>query len=63
SFFKFCNFSNLNKNKTIKNPTRLLFLIYNNEMQKIQILCQYRPPLIIIITLSYTILLYLTICY
>ncbi|MFX1575361.1 MAG: prepilin peptidase [Promethearchaeota archaeon] len=62
SFFKFCNFTDLNTNKIVKNPVKSLILVYNDKKLKFQMLCQYRPPLIIIIILSYTILLYLIIC-
>ena len=52
-FFKFSNFSKLCDSRVEKNIVKSLFLIYNIEKIRIQILVQFRPPLIIFVILSY----------
>jgi len=58
-FFKFDDFLNLSDNYTDKNQIRSLFLIYNHEREKTQLLSQIRPPLIILVILSYFTLFFL----
>lgn len=58
SFYKFHNFSELGDYMEEKSLIKSLNLVYNVEINKFQILCQNRPPLIIIIVLSNIIILY-----
>jgi Flp pilus assembly protein protease CpaA len=59
--YRFINYSELSNYKEEKFLIKSLYLIYNGENEKIQILCQSRPPLILIIIISYYILYYLII--
>ena len=52
-FFKFSNFINSDDSWAEKNLLKSLFLIYNSGKNKTQILIQFRPPLIILVILSY----------
>ncbi len=60
-FFKFytkffCNFSNILKLKGIKDEKyqiKSYFLVFNYRKESIQILIQFRPPLIILIIFAY----------
>ena len=58
-FFKFSNFLKLNDMQGEKNLVKSLYLIFNIEQKKIQILVQFRPPLIIFVILSYFIIYFL----
>jgi len=53
SFYKFINYSKLSEYKEEKNPIKSVFLVFNNKKRVIQVLVQFRPPLIILITLAY----------
>jgi len=54
SFFRFINFTQLNN--LSENAYQIyLYLIYNHKIEKFQVLCQIRPPLIIICAISYII--------
>lgn len=59
-FYKFFNFSELRNYKEEKYVIKSLNLIFNEKNNKLQILCQFRPPLIPIIIISYYISYYLT---
>lgn len=56
TFYKFFNYSELNKYVEKKYLIKSLDLIYNVKSNKFQILCQIRPPLILLIVLSYYII-------
>lgn len=58
-FFKFDDFLKLCDICAEKNHIRSLFLIYNHERKKTQLLFQIRPPLIILVILSYFTLFFL----
>ncbi len=53
TFFKFLNFSELEYYNEDKHLVKSLILIYNSARRRIQILVQYRPPLIFISLISY----------
>lgn len=53
TFFKFLNFSELEYYNEEKHLVKSLILIYNNVRRRIQILVEYKPPLIFIIIISY----------
>ena len=53
TFYKFLDYSILSMSRGEKFICKSLLLIYNNEKKKIQILVQIRPPLIILIILTY----------
>jgi len=59
SFYRFLNYSNLNDYIERKYYIKSLNLIYNLKKNKFQILCQIRPPLIVLIILSYYIIFFL----
>jgi len=52
-FYKFLDYSKLSMYREGKYIFKSLFLIYNNEKKKIQVLVQIRPPLIILIIFTY----------
>jgi hypothetical protein len=56
SFYYFRNFSELSDYNEIKSSIKSLVLILNSKTSKIQILCQFRPPLTIIIIPTYYII-------
>ena len=58
-FFKFDDFLKLSDICAEKNHIKSLFLIYNHEREKTQLLFQIRPPLIILVILSYFTLFFL----
>jgi hypothetical protein len=58
-FYKFLNFSVLEYYNEDKHLVKNLNLIYNNTRKRIQILVQYRPPLIFICLISYFAVLYI----
>lgn len=60
TFYNFHNFSGLSDYNETKYLIKSLVLILNNKNSKIQILCQLRPPLTIIIMPTYYIIYYLT---
>ncbi|MFX1280905.1 MAG: hypothetical protein ACFFA3_16135 [Promethearchaeota archaeon] len=53
TFYKFINYSELEVYNEEKSLIKSLDLVYNVKLNKIQILCQIRPPLIVDIILSY----------
>jgi Flp pilus assembly protein protease CpaA len=57
-FYRFFNFSELGDYMEKKSLIKSLNLVYNVKINKFQILCQIRPPLIIIIMLSYYVIFY-----
>ena len=62
-FYKFINYSELSDLRREKYQIKFYLLIYNNRIKKIQILSQFRPPLILIIAISYYILIYLKVVF
>lgn len=59
SFYRFFNYSNLCNYIERKYYIKSLNLIYNLKKNKFQILCQIRPPLMVLIFLSYYIIFFL----
>jgi Flp pilus assembly protein protease CpaA len=57
-FFKFKNFSELDFHMEEKSLVKSLYLVYNAEINKFQLLCQSRLPLILPIIISYYIIFY-----
>ena len=57
-FYKFINYSKLSNYKEEKSLIKSFFLVFNNQKRVIQVLVQYRPPLIALIILTY-----LSICF
>lgn len=57
--YRFINYSKLSNYKEQKYMIKSLYLTLNGKKDKFQILCQSRPPLTIIIVISYYILYYL----
>jgi len=55
SFYKFLNYSKLSECKEEKIILKSISLIFNNRKKKFQILIQFRPPLILMIILTYII--------
>jgi hypothetical protein len=55
SVYKFINYSNLSEYKEDKSLLKSVLLIFNIRKNKFQVLVQYRPPLILIIVLTYII--------
>jgi hypothetical protein len=60
-FYKFFNYSELCDYRERKHRLKSLGLIFNISKNKFQILCQIRPPLIIVIILAYYTIFYLKI--
>lgn len=58
-FYKFFNYVDLGDYLERKHYIKSLYLIYNFNKNKFQILCQIRPPLIVLIILSYYIVFFL----
>lgn len=52
-FFKFLDYSKLSMYEEEKSICKSFYLIYNSTKKKFQILVQIRPPLIILIILTY----------
>ena len=52
-FYKFLDYSKLGDCKEEKFLCKSVFLVYNINKKKIQVLVQFRPPLIILIILTY----------
>jgi Flp pilus assembly protein protease CpaA len=59
TFYKFINYSKLGEYNENKSLIKSLDLVYNIELNKIQMMCQIRPPLIVIVMLSYYVIIYL----
>lgn len=59
TFYRFINYSELGSYDEDKSLIKSLDLVYNVELNKIQLMCQIRPPLIIVIMLSYYVIFYL----
>jgi Flp pilus assembly protein protease CpaA len=59
SFYRFFNYSDLYDYIERKYYIKSLNLLYNFKKKKFQILCQIRPPLIVLIILSYYIIFFL----
>jgi len=57
-FYKFIDFSQLNKSTGEKYLLKSLILFYNNKKEKFQFLTQYRPPIVILIFVVYNFLLF-----
>jgi Flp pilus assembly protein protease CpaA len=57
--YRFINYSKLSNYKEQKYMIKSLYLVLNGKKDKFQILCQSRPPLTVIIIISYYILYYL----
>ncbi len=55
SAYKFLNFTNLSEHKDEKFLLKSILLIFNDRRSKFQVLVQYRPPLILLIVLTYLI--------
>lgn len=55
SAYKFLNYTNLSEYKEEKLLLKSNLLIFNIRRSKFQILVQYRPPLILLIALTYLI--------
>jgi len=53
SFYKFLYYSKLREYKEEKILLKSVLLVFNNRKKKFQVLIQYRPPLILIIILTY----------
>jgi len=53
SFYSFIDYSRLSEVNEEINQIKSIFLVFNIEKRVIQVLVQYRPPLIILITLTY----------
>lgn len=58
SFYEFINYSELNAFKEEKNIVKSPFLVFNNEKGVFQVLVQVRPPLIVLIFLTYFSIIY-----
>ncbi len=61
-FYKFRDFSQLNKFNDEKYLLKSLILFYNNKTEKIQFLTQYRPPIVILIFFTYNFLILNYLC-
>ncbi len=61
-FYKFRDFSQLNKFNDEKYLLKSLILFYNNKTEKIQFLTQYRPPIVILIFFTYNFLIFNYFC-
>jgi Flp pilus assembly protein protease CpaA len=61
-FYKFRDFSQLNKFNDEKYLLKSLILFYNNKTEKIQFLTQYRPPIVILIFFTYNFLIFNYLC-
>jgi hypothetical protein len=61
-FYKFIDFSQLNKSTGEKYLLKSLILFYNNKTEKFQFLTQYRPPIVILIFFSYNFLIFNYLC-
>jgi hypothetical protein len=59
SFYRFLNYSDLCNYIERKYLIKSINLTYNFKKNKFQILCQIRPPLIVLIILSYYIIFFL----
>lgn len=55
SAYKFLNYTNLSEHKEEKLRLKSNLLIFNIKRSKFQILVQYRPPLILLVVLTYLI--------
>ncbi len=53
--YKFLNYSDLSEYKEEKFLLKSILLIFNDSKSKFQVLVQYRPPLILLIVLTYLI--------
>ena len=58
-FFRFLDYINLPESQSEKNPIKSLFIIYNNEKRRTQLLIQIRPPLTSLVIVSYFTLYFL----
>ena len=54
SFYKFLNYSRLHAYEGERIILKSGFLVFNNEKKKVEVLVQLRPPIIILIILSYS---------
>ncbi len=61
-FYKFRDFSQLNKFNDEKYLLKSLILFYNDKTEKIQFLTQYRPPIVILIFFTYNFLIFNYLC-
>ncbi len=61
-FYKFRDFSQLNKFNDEKYLLKSLILFYNNKTEKFQFLTQYRPPIVILIFFTYNFLIFNYLC-
>ncbi len=53
TIYKFLNYSKLSEYKEEKIILKSILIIFNNRKNQFQVLVQYRPPLILIIILTY----------
>jgi len=61
-FYKFIDFSQLNKSTGEKYLLKSLALFYDNKTEKFQFLTQYRPPIVILIFFVYNFLIFNYLC-
>lgn len=61
-FYKFLDFSQLNKSTGEKYLLKSLILFYNNKTEKFQFLTQYRPPIVMLIFFVYNFLIFNYLC-
>jgi Flp pilus assembly protein protease CpaA len=61
-FYKFIDFSQLNRSTGEKYLLKSLILFYNNKTGRFQFLTQYRPPIVIIIFFVYNFLIFVYLC-
>ena len=56
-FYGFMDFSQINKHSDVKFQIKSLTLFYNEEREKFQFLTQIRPPIAVLILISYDFLM------
>lgn len=61
-FYKFIDFSQLNRSTGEKYLLKSLILFYNNKTERFQFLTQYRPPIVILIFFVYNFLIFNYLC-
>jgi len=61
-FYKFLDFSQLNKSTGEKYLLKSLILFYNNKTEKFQFLTQYRPPIVVLIFFVHNFLIFNYLC-
>ncbi|MBY9009674.1 MAG: hypothetical protein KGD74_07410 [Candidatus Lokiarchaeota archaeon] len=56
-FYRFLDFSQINEYSDTKLQMKTLTLVYNEEREKFQFLAQIRPPIAVLIFISYDFLM------